>query len=299
MIPSVFEQELKDRGIEYKTDFCLKRASTFRIGGVCKCALFPKNEQELVACISLLDDASEKFFVCGRGSNTLFFDGYIDKTVVFTAGVDKVEIDGKTVTAQAGAMLMPLCARLGRVGLGGLEFACGIPASVGGAVYMNAGAHGGAVSDVITLTQAYDRKKQMVEWIRDNGFGYRKSVYSQSSTLVCLGAKFELEYADSDAIKTKMESLLETRRKSQPLEYPSAGSYFKRPDGDFSGRLIEISGLKGARIGGAEVSQKHAGFIINVGEATFEDVTRLEELVKETVYKKTGVQLTREVEIVR
>ncbi len=299
MVASVLTKELEKNRIEYKRDFSLKNSSTFKIGGVCRLAIFPKNTEELALSVSLLDAAEKEFHVAGRGSNTLFFDGYIDKVIIFTSGVNSTEILGTDVIAECGAPIMPLCARLADAGLSGLEFACGIPGSVGGAIFMNAGAHGGAVSDVVRATRAYDRESGSIITLTEHGFDYRKSVYSQNKSLVCLGAKFGLTLGEPSEIHASSKTLLESRRQKQPLEYPSAGSYFKRPVGDFAGRLIEVSGLKGARVGGAEVSEKHAGFIVNKGGATFDDVMRLEELVRESVLSNTGVVIEREVEIVR
>ena len=164
---------------------------------------------------------------------------------------------------------------------------------------MNAGAYGGCMADVITLTRAYDRRSGSVMTLAEHRFGYRESIYKSDPSLICLEAKLSLSEDNAETVKERMRALLESRREKQPLEYPSAGSYFKRPQGDFAGRLIEVCGLKGMQIGGARVSEKHAGFIVNVGNATFDDVMRLEELVRATVLRETGVELEREVEIVR
>ncbi len=291
--------ELTESKIEYKTDYCLKKESTFRVGGICRLALFPKSAAQIAKCIFLLDGCNEKFFVVGKGSNTLFSDGFIDAVLVFCHGADKVSIDGNCITAEAGASLVALCARLAQMGLSGLEFASGIPGSVGGAVFMNAGAYGGTVADVITSTLAYDRKTGETVRIYEHGFDYRKSLYMRDESLVCLEATFKLSFADSEVILTKMRELSASRREKQPLEYPSAGSYFKRPEGDFAGRLIEAAGLKGAHIGDAEVSSKHAGFIVNRGNASFDDIICLETLVCREVKEKFGVMLEREVRIIK
>ena len=164
---------------------------------------------------------------------------------------------------------------------------------------MNAGAYGGQMSDVVIESAALNKNSGQLMPIKDHAFGYRHSIYKDRGELVCLGATLSLAVADKQEIGERMKRLSAQRREKQPLEYPSAGSYFKRPEGDFAARLIDVCGLKGTRIGGAEVSNKHAGFIVNVGDASFEDVMRLEEYVVDTVLAQTGVTLEREVEVIR
>ncbi len=290
---------LRENNIEYKLDYPLKKECSFKVGGTCRIALFPKSAEQITHAVSLLDGQGERFFVIGKASNTLFSDGFIDAALIFCSGADKVSIENNLVTAEAGVSLAALCMRLGREGLSGLEFASGIPGSVGGAVFMNAGAYGGTVADVIISTLAYDRAAGKTVRIYEHEFDYRKSVYMNNKNLVCLEATMKLNKSDSDAVFAKIRELAAQRREKQPLEYPSAGSYFKRPKDDFAGRLIEAAGLKGAHIGDAEVSCKHAGFIVNKGNASFEDIMRLEELVRERVKQDFGVILEREVEIVK
>lgn len=290
---------LSKNGIKYECGYSLKESSSFRIGGRCALAVFPENAETFALLLQLADSCDARLHVSGRASNTLFGDGELDLCVVFTAGVNQVFVSGTTVFAGAGTGLISLCSTVAKAGLSGLEFASGIPGSVGGAVVMNAGAYGGCMADVITLTRAYDRRSGSVMTLAEHGFGYRESIYKSDPSLICLEAKLCLKEDSADAVKERMRELLESRREKQPLEYPSAGSYFKRPQGDFAGRLIEVCGLKGMQIGGARVSEKHAGFIVNVGNATFDDVMRLEELVRATVLRETGVELEREVEIVR
>ena len=290
---------LSKNGIKYECGYSLKESSSFRIGGRCALAVFPENAETFALLLQLADSCDARLHVSGRASNTLFGDGELDLCVVFTAGVNQVTVVGTTVFAGAGTGLISLCSTVAKAGLSGLEFASGIPGSVGGAVVMNAGAYGGCMADVVTLTRAYDRRSGSVMTLAEHGFGYRQSIYKTDPSLICLEAKLCLKEDSADAVKERMRELLESRREKQPLEYPSAGSYFKRPQGDFAGRLIEVCGLKGMQIGGARVSEKHAGFIVNVGNATFDDVMRLEELVRETVLRETGVELEREVEIVR
>ena len=299
MDPCIACESLDRLGIEYKKEYDLSGASTFRIGGRCLLAVFPKSVFQLTFAISTLDYESIPFCILGRGSNTLIFDGYVEKAIIFTSGLDKATVRGDTVISDAGVSLAKLSSLAANAGLSGLEFASGIPGSVGGALFMNAGAHGAAMADVVVSSLAYDRESREVLHITDHGFGYRKSVYMENKNLVCLGATLRLTVGNSDDIKHKIKELLAQRREKQPLEFASAGSYFKRPEGDFAGRLIELCGLKGFAVGDAQVSQKHAGFVINRGGATFDDVMRLEEHIVKTVYEQTGVTLQREVEIIR
>ncbi len=298
MILGSLLSELEKHKIEYKENFSLKERSTFRIGGTCALALFPKSAEEIAVCASVLDRVEQRICIIGNASNTLFSDKYLELCAVFTSGAKNSRIDGSRIIADAGASLPQLSSAACEAGFSGLEFACGIPASVGGAVFMNAGAYGDAMENVVKKSRPYDRKSGSVVTLENHEFGYRDSIYKKDKSLICLEALMELDVGDSEAIREKMRELIENRKQKQPLQYPSAGSYFKRPEGDFAGRLIEACGLKGARVGGAMVSEKHAGFIINADNATFQDVMRLEELVVETVMKHTGVELKREVEVI-
>lgn len=299
MISDALLKELQKNGIAYETEYDLKNASTFRIGGSCALALFPKNAEQIALAVSILDRDSTKLCIIGKGSDTLFADGYIDRPIIFTSRADKVSVSGEYITAESGAGLIALARRAANEGLSGLEFASGIPGSVGGALYMNAGAYGSCMADVTVKSRAFDRRNGSEITIMEHAFDYRDSIYKREPSLICLEATLRLSHGNADVINEKMRELSEQRKAKQPLEYPSAGSYFKRPDGDFAGRLIEACGLKGARIGGAEISEKHAGFIINRGDASFDDVMRLEELAKSKVLSEYGILLEREVEIVK
>ena len=293
-----FEKILEDLKIEYKKDENVARFSTFKIGGVSAFAIFPKSAEELCLAIRSARDCGVKYEVIGNASNILFsFDRY-DGALIFTSKISECKIEGNRIYADAGVTLPHLSALAKKEGLSGFEFACGIPGRVGGSVYMNAGAHGGAIADVIEYSDAFD--VDVYERIRifDHKFDYRNSIYMQNKNLICLGASFRLTQASPQEIEEKMRQNTEKRKASQPLEYPSAGSYFKRPEGDFAGRLIEVCGLKGERVGDAEVSVKHAGFIINCGNATYLDVLELEEKIKERVMSAYGVMLCREVRLI-
>lgn len=290
---------LEKEKIEYKRDYSLKAASSFRIGGECAIAIFPESEGELASALSVLDSAGIRNEIVGKGSNILFGDGKLDIALILTGKMSSLEISGTSVRAACGASLAALSHTCAERGLSGLEFACGIPGSVGGAVYMNAGAYGSSISDVLVSSRAYDRESGEIIEISDHRFDYRHSVYMERESLVCLSASLALREGDAEAIKAKNSELLEERRKKQPLNYPSAGSYFKRPEGYFAAKLIDDLGLKGAHVGDAAVSEKHAGFVVNLGNATFDDVMRLEELVKNAVFKEYGVELCREVRVIK
>ena len=296
-----FFDSLCERKIKAERDFDLKHSNTFHIGGTCSVAVFPKNEQELCLAARLAAEYGLPFAVIGKGSNCLFYDGRIEKVIIFTQRLCDAKIDGDVVSCGAGVSLVALSKKVAEASLSGLEFACGIPGSVGGAVYMNAGAHGGAISDILVSSRAFDTSKMEVVTLsaEEHNFDYRKSVYMAREELICLGATLKLSSAPTEEIAQKMSENTKKRRATQPIEAFSAGSYFKRPVGDAAGRLIDVCGLKGYAVGGACVSEKHAGFVINTGNATFEEVLSLEEYIVATVYQKTGVKLDREVEIIR
>lgn len=289
---------LKNGKIEYRKDEDVSRYSTFKIGGVSAFAVFPSSADELCTAIKSALECGIKYEVVGNASNVLFaFDRY-EGAIIFTSKIFECELEGDRIYAAAGVTLPHLSAIAKKAELSGFEFACGIPGRVGGSVYMNAGAHGSAISDVIEYSDAFDTKSGERIRVFEHNFDYRNSIYMQNKNLICLGASFKLVRSSENEIEEKIRQNIEKRKASQPLEYPSAGSYFKRPEGDFAGRLIEACGLKGERVGDAEVSEKHAGFIINRGNATYSDVLALEEKIKERVMSSYGVMLCREVRLI-
>ena len=292
------EAVLKEANISYALDASVANRSSFKIGGVAAIAIFPKSIDELCRSILAAQRLGIKFTVVGNASNILFAFEKYNGALIFTSGVDGYRLDGDKIYAECGASLVRMSNLASDNSLTGLEFACGIPARVGGAVVMNAGAHGSAMSDIIEYTDALDLKSGEKIRIYEHHYGYRKSIYLEDSTLICLGASMRLSGGDKDEIKAKMQDNLNKRRASQPIGLPSAGSYFKRPAGDFAGRLIEACGLKGERVGDAVVSPKHAGFIVNMGNASFSDVLALEEKIKERVMRDFGVTLCREVRLI-
>lgn len=289
---------LSNSGILCVKDIPLSQRSSFRVGGFGELGIFPKSAEELKYCLSMVVRAGISYHVIGNGSNILFRDGRLSGAFVFTEGLRSIRIEGEALYAEAGATLSSVAAKAAEASLGGLEFARGIPGSLGGAVFMNAGAYGGQMSDVTVSTEAYDVDTGKTVTLTDHGFDYRKSRYMENTSLICLCAELKLARGNREEINEKMRELSVSRRQKQPLEYPSAGSYFKRPEGHFAGKLIEDCGLKGLRVGGAAVSEKHAGFVINLGGATAADILELEERVKNAVLEKFGVTLEREVRVI-
>ena len=299
MIFSALLSALDERGIVYKTEYSLREHVSFRVPCEASLVLFPTSEQQMCDALAILDASGVRTEILGRGSNVLFADEHFDGAVILTSGLSSFCIDNERVTAACGVGLTPLAASARDASLSGLEFAFGIPASVGGAVFMNAGAYGGEIAEVLIESRAYDRKAGKTVCLRDHEFGYRHSIYADHPEVVCLGATFALKRADRESIDGTMKAHMQARREKQPLEYPSAGSYFKRPQGHFAGKLIEDCGLKGLSVGGACVSEKHAGFLINRGGATIHDILTLENIVRERVQKEFGIMLEREVRLIR
>ena len=277
----------------------LAKHTSFRIGGPVKRMAQPKTTEELVVLDGFLREEGVRTILLGNGTNVLFPDEELDAVVVSTGQMARIERVGESMTADAGVSLARLAVKACRESLAGLEFAHGIPGSLGGGVVMNAGAYDGALSDVITEVTALFPDGVRTIPAQELHFSYRHSLFTEEREAVVLHARLQLRPGDSSEIRRRMEELMTRRKTSQPLEYPSAGSTFKRPVGYFAGRLIEDAGMKGARIGGAEVSNKHAGFVINTGNATCADVLALIEKVQKTVMETSGVMLEPEIRIIR
>lgn len=295
-----FEQKLKLIGCEVLENEPMSKYTSFKIGGPADYFVKVANENDLLKFLSLSREYSIPFFLLGNGSNLLISDKGIEGCVVKLEGdFNSITLnqDG-TVTAGAATLLSQLARFSMNESLSGLEFASGIPGTVGGAVYMNAGAYGGQMSDVVQscLHVSLDgkvgrREKNQLD------FGYRKSVYVETCDII-LSVDLKLNRSDKNSIKKTMSELLSSRKEKQPLSFPSAGSVFKRPKGNFAGTLIEKCGLKGTSVGGAKVSEKHAGFIVNTGNATSKDVCDLIKKIQETVADKAGVDLHCEVKFI-
>ncbi|MCL1808038.1 MAG: UDP-N-acetylmuramate dehydrogenase [Oscillospiraceae bacterium] len=268
----------------------LSSLTTFRIGGPCEDLHTPDGTERTIELLKKLENP----IVLGGGSNVLASDAGVNAPIIRTAGLNHIDIDGETIRAGCGAGL-PECARAAAArGLTGLEWASGIPGSLGGAVVMNAGAYGGEMSQVVTSALIFNGR-EAVE-ISSFDFSYRHSVLMEHPSWVVLEVTLKLKWGDPDEIAAKIEQFRKARNEKQPNQ-PSAGSFFKRPPGHFAAALIDQCGLKGKTEGGAQVSEKHAGFIINRKGATCEDVLRLASLVRETVFKQTGVELEPEVRL--
>ena len=287
--------------IQLKEGELLSNHTTFRIGGVAKYFAVPKNEEEIMEAVDFAIVKDLPYYILGKGSNVLFPDeGYSGVVIEIGAGMEKVERIGDIgIRAQAGLSLSSLAAFAAREGLAGLEFAGGIPGTLGGAVTMNAGAYGGEIKDVIVSAKVMDEDGGVKVLSRDElELGYRTSIV-QKKQLIVLEAEFSLKPGETEAIQNTMKELNAKRREKQPLEYPSAGSTFKRPEGYFAGKLIEDAGLRGYRVGDAQVSEKHCGFVVNRGKATCAEVLQLIEEVQKKVKEQFGVQLEPEVRIIR
>ena len=288
--------------IEIKENEPLAKHSSFKIGGPAKYAVFPKNTDELVTVLKEIKNCNYKYKVIGNGSNILFADKGFDGIIVFTKHLTDIEYihreDKVIIKAECGKSLTELSGEAGKKhSLAGLEFAYGIPGTVGGAVYMNAGAYGGQMSDVIIETVYFDTSNGEIKSLvgADHKFDYRHSVFAEHPEYIVISTTLELKIGDASEIHALMTKNMLSRKEKQPLEYPNAGSTFKRPVGHFAGKLIEDSGLKGYTVGGAQISQKHAGFTINIGGATAEDVLSLIDHTRETVKKNFGVYLESEI----
>jgi len=280
-------------------DEALAKHTSFRIGGPAKRMAFPKTAEELIRLEELLRKADVRTVLLGNGTNVLFPDEGLDAVVIATGEMKEIRREGDELLADAGVSLARLATAACQEGLTGLEFAHGIPGSLGGGVVMNAGAYGGTLADVLTEVTAFFPDGVRTLKAEELQLSYRHSVFMEQREAVVLRARVKLREGACGAIRAQMEELMDRRKISQPLEYPSAGSTFKRPEGYFAGRLIEDCALKGVRVGGAEVSVKHAGFVINTGGATCADVLALIEKIQKTVYASTGVTLEPEVRIIR
>lgn len=271
---------------------------SMKVGGSAKFLVFPKNEAELKEALDLFRQKNEKTIVVGNCSNLIFTDKGFDGAVISTTSMRGISIENGVITAYCGETLSTLARFACDNFLGGLEFCYGIPGTVGGGVYMNAGAYGGELSSRFIDGRFIDKDLNLITLSLDEmEFGYRTSRLNREA-LVLVSARFSGLAGEKAEIRAKMDELMATRKEKQPLEFPSCGSAFKRPVGHFAGALIEECGLKGYTIGGAQVSEKHAGFIINRNNATATDVITLMESVKNIVLEKTGVLLEPEIRVI-
>lgn len=276
----------------------LSRYTYTKTGGPADALIFPKSKEEVQALVTWLNNNNWPLTILGNASNLIVKDGGIRGATIILTDMNQISIQDNSIRVLTGAPLIELSKRAYDNELTGLEFACGIPGSVGGAVYMNAGAYGGEVQEVITSVTVLTRNGEVKEMSNeDMQFDYRHSILQESDD-IALEVVFELEPGNKEEIKEKMDDLTYLRTSKQPLEYPSCGSVFKRPTGYFTGKLIQDAGLQGYVWGGAQVSTKHAGFIVNINNATATDYIELIEHIKEVILEKDGVALETEVKII-
>lgn len=270
----------------------MKKHTTFRTGGNADYLVTPTSKEEIIELLKI--DIPKT--VIGNGSNLLVKDGGIRGLVIQLSKNDRYTINENVIEAGSGIFVAKLSQLALKEGLTGLEFACGIPGTLGGAIYMNASAYGGEMSNVVVETE-FLKENGEIETITDHQFAYRKSIFQNMNGII-LSSRLKLEKGNVDEIKSKMDEYKTARNTKQPINFPSAGSTFKRPEGYFAGKLIEDAGLKGYRIGGAEVSTLHAGFVINADNATSKDILELISYIQKTVNEKFGVNLETEVKII-
>ena len=294
------KQRLAAAGIPYRENEPLAAHCTFKIGGPARLFVQPVTEQQLCQAVELCQNTGARFYLLGNGSNILFADeGYAGVVIDVSALHSEVRVEGTTIFVGAGAKLSALCKAALDAGLTGLEFAYGIPGTVGGAVYMNAGAYGGEMKDVLARVTYRTAEGEVVEADASTlDLSYRHSVFEENGGCI-LHAEFRLAQGKPESIKARMQELMAKRVDKQPLDKPSAGSTFKRPAGAFAAALIDQCGLRGYRHGGAAVSDKHCGFVVNLGDATCADVLALCDEVRAIVKEKTGYELEKEIRVVK
>ena len=284
--------------LELREHAPMSRHTTFRIGGPARLMALPRDRKAAAAAVRAAAELGIRPFFLGNGSNLLVADRGYEGFIVKLTGLDQTRVVNRRLRAESGISLARLAMAAWGCGLTGLEFAHGIPGTLGGGVAMNAGAYGGEMSQVLTAVTFLDEAGQVITLpAQECALTYRHSLFTDHPERLILEAEFELAQGVPTLIKIRMDELAQKRRAKQPLDQPSAGSTFKRPEGHFAAALIEQCGLKGLSVGGAQVSEKHAGFVVNRGGATAEDVLRLMEQVRERVLRDTGVELEPEVKL--
>ncbi len=302
----MLSRTVKDTIVEYVSeknvlfDEDLSKHTSFKIGGPADAFVEIEKEEQLTQLSEYLERVEEKYYILGNGSNTLFPDKGFEGVILHVGnGFSEITVEGEKIIAKAGAALVKVSKIAQENSLTGLEFAAGIPGTVGGGVVMNAGAYDGEMAQVVSCVKAISPKGEIIELENKSlEFGYRHSILRHRGYVVT-EVSFELKKGDKDEIRKKMDDFNSRRREKQPLEYPSAGSVFKRPTGHYAGQLIMDAGMRGFQIGGARVSDKHCGFIINVNHASAEDVLELIEEIQFRVRDRFGVDLEPEIEILR
>ncbi len=295
-----FIKELRQLEIgKFEKDISVKKLTTYKVGGNAKVLVYPKNEEKLITLIKLVKKYNLKYKIIGNGSNLIFSDEEYDGVLIKLTELDSIEVIGNKIKVGAGYSLMKLSRVALKNSLTGLEFAAGIPATVGGAVFMNAGAYKSDMGYVVQSVRVLTPNFEVVEFEnKELNFHYRTSFFKTHPDYICLEAYIKLTKGDKTIMDDLMKERLKRRVESQPLEYPSAGSVFRNPKDQYSGELIEKAGLKGYSIGGAMISNKHANFIINTGDATATDVRNIIMHTKDVIKKKYDIDLLVEQEFV-
>ena len=295
-----FILELEKLNLEkIEKDISLSTLTTYKTGGIAKLVVYPNNINNLKQMLKLIHKYNIKYFILGKGSNTLFSDKEFNGVIIKLDKLNNFKIKQTEIYVESGMILSKLVQASVKNELTGLEFAIGIPGTIGGAIYMNAGAYGNNMSDivksVIVLNEKFQIKEIPLEKLK---FDYRYSIFQDNKNLICVAANIKLEHGNHDEIASKIKENLLKRKNSQPLEYPSAGSVFRNPEGNYAGKIIEELGLKGKNIGGAEISTKHANFIINKNNASSYDILNLIKLVQKEVKDKYKIDLKLEQQLV-
>jgi UDP-N-acetylmuramate dehydrogenase len=292
--------EIKNKKIgRVLTDAIMKNYTTYKVGGKVRIMVYPKNVEKLIELMTIIKNNKVNYKIIGNGSNVLFSDKDYDGIIIKLDNLNNIEINDTTITVGSGYNLMKLAALATRHGLTGLEFATGIPGTIGGAVFMNAGGYksdmGYVISKVKVLTPELEIKDM---YNKELNFHYRSSFLQKNNDYICLEATLVLKHGDKILMREVVEDRKKRRLMSQPLEFPSAGSVFRNPEDLFAGKLIEDCGLKGKKIGGAQISPKHANFVVNIGNATAKDIKELITLAKDEVNNKFNIELKVEQEFV-
>ncbi|MEG0873006.1 MAG: UDP-N-acetylmuramate dehydrogenase [Clostridia bacterium] len=292
------ESILSNEKIRYDEPMC--KHTTMRVGGKCDCMVLPTTIEEIKNIIEYIKKENIKYYIIGNGSNLLVKDEGVHRLIIKIAGMfNEAILDGEYLTVFSGCTMPKAALIARRNNLTGFEFACGIPGTVGGGVRMNAGAYDGELSNIVDEVTYLDSNSNICTIKnKDMKFSYRYSIFTENTDWIILKIKFKLKHGIEEEIVAKMEKNKKSRIEKQPLEYPSAGSVFTRPKGYFVGKLVQDSGLRGVSIGGAQVSEKHTGFIVNKGNATCADVLELIKLVQRRVNEKFGVLLKTEVIVI-
>lgn len=280
-------------------DISLSTLTTYKTGGIAKLVVYPNNINNLKQLLKLIHKHNIKYFILGKGSNTLFSDKEFNGVIIKLDKLNNFEIKETEIYVESGMILSKLVQASIKNELTGLEFAIGIPGTIGGAIYMNAGAYGNNMSNIVKSVIVLDEKLQIEEIpLEKLKFDYRYSIFQANKNLICVAANIKLEHGNHDEIDSKIKENLLKRKNSQPLEYLSAGSVFRNPEGNYAGKIIEELGLKGKNIGGAEISTKHANFIINKNNASSSDILNLIKLVQKEVKDKYKIDLKLEQQLV-